>query len=80
MPSLRFTMCCDGNSYSFFWSEKDYRISLLKDVGLKINMVLVGNRNDSLKSFNEDIEWNPELIDFEEDKDRIIGSFKKDGE
>lgn len=43
-------------------------------------MVLVGNRNDSLKSFNEDIEWNPELIDFEEDKDRIIGSFKKDGE
>jgi len=60
----------------FFGDEKDYRISLLKDVGLKINAISVDNRNDFLSCFN-DIDWHPGIIDFEEDKDRLISSFKK---
>jgi len=72
----------------FFGNEKDYRISLLKDVGLKIHTISAVYRNitdppmmktkkTDVKIFQEKVDWNPEPIDFEEEKDRMINSFKR---
>jgi len=72
----------------FFGDESDYRISLLKDMGLKINHITIKNKTsyaseiekdekfDSMV-FQKNVNWNAKPLDFEKEKSEMIKTFKQ---
>lgn len=72
----------------FFGDESDHRISLLKDVGLKINHIEIKNKtcyaskiekNEKFDSklFQKNVNWNVKPLDFEKEKTEMIQNFKQ---
>lgn len=68
----------------FFGNRKDYRVSILEDIGVPINNFPVNhytydqNQLEKLKQtvWNE-TNWNPSVIDFESSKTELIHDFKE---
>lgn len=60
----------------FFGNENDYRISVLKDIGVEINPLPIGHNIPSVNHCKEVI-WNPKPIDFEEEKIGMIKLLKE---
>lgn len=72
----------------FFGNETDHRISLLKDVGLKIYPVKLTDKTNYSSKFEKDekfdpeffqqsVNWNPKPLEFEKEKAEMIQTFNR---
>jgi hypothetical protein len=71
----------------FFGDENDYRISILKDLGLEINHIKLKDKKDyaaqtkhdlifNYSDFQQKVNWNPVPLEFEDEKKKMINDFK----